>query len=228
MNSKQPLHTEIDYQNQKLYPSRIGRNSRQVNQVRESLNFDDRPIYYSLPNAYSSLVSLVGLTDVAYVLDYWEKVYHLWNYRLSALLEQRNLESLSDDQLDFMAAYFGFSGDYYKQSWTKQQKICLFNSVYKYPYIWRSRGSQVVFYRVLDCLNLPGKLTRPSGFIAGIAKAGDVCGQPLSAEYLLYVPENITDQPQVYDDLIWVIHLFIPLHCKVTITKTNDPSLYTR
>lgn len=187
----------------------------------------DRPIYTTLPEIYSEFCSLDRLTDSAYLVEFWEKIYIFWNHNLDNLLSfDGDYNKLTVNQLVSLAPFFGYSGSWFNTNWTKEQMIKMFYGVYHSPYIWRNRGSLTVLNYVMDALNIPGNLSKRSGFIAGISMAGDICGSPDQGEYIMYIPENMN--PNAYDALMWVSSRFIPLHIHVELVPTSDVSLVTR
>lgn len=188
---------------------------------------DQRPIYTSLPEIYSEFTFYDRLTDSAFLVEFWENVYNFWQSNLDNLMNfNGDFENFTANQLLALAPFFGFTEDWFNKNWTKQQIIQMFLGVYHPPYIWVNRGSLAVLNYVLDVLMIPGNLSQRSGFIAGISLAGDICGSPDTGEYIFYIPENL--DPTVYDDLMWTIKRFVPLHIHVELVTTQDPALTER
>jgi hypothetical protein len=188
---------------------------------------DTRPIYTSLPELYSEFTFYDRLTDSAYLVEFWENVFRFWNSNLDNLLNfDGSYQNFTDNQLLALAPFFGFSGYWFNDNWNRDQLIALFYGVYHKPFIWNNRGSLTVLNYVMDVLMIPGNLSKQSGFIAGRSKAGDVCGSPDDGEYTMYIPENMS--PDNYDDLLWIVKRFIPLHIHVELVPTQDPNLVQR
>jgi hypothetical protein len=187
----------------------------------------DRPIYTKLPSVFSEFCSFEHLTDSAYLVEFWENVYKFWNHNLDNIFDfTGNYQNFTYNQLKALAPFFGFSGKWYNQNWTKDQLIKLYWGVYRPPRIWVNRGSVTVFNYIMDVLNIPGNLSQRSAFIAGRSKAGDVCGSSDRNKYILYLPENLT--PSEYESLHWILSGFIPLHIHVEQIATQDLALTQR
>jgi len=187
----------------------------------------DRPIYTALPEIYSEFTFYERLTDSAHLVHYWENIFNFWNQNLDNFFNfNGDYQNFTLNQLKALAPFFGFSDTWINTNWTKDQMIKMFYGVYHSPEIWNNRGSLVVFNYVMDVLMVPGNLSKRSGFIAGISKAGDICGSPDRGEYIIYVPENLT--PAEYDDLYWIIKRFIPLHIHIEIIVTQNLALTQR
>lgn len=188
---------------------------------------DQRPIYTTLPEIYSEFASFDRLTDSAYLVEFWENIFNFWHRNLDNFFDfDGDYQNFTFNQLIAMAPFFGFSGTWFNERWTKNQIIQMFYGVYHSPYIWNNRGSLTVLNYIMDVLMIPGNLSSLNGFIAGISKAGDVCGSPDIGEYIIYIPENMSADK--YDALYWVISKFIPLHIHVELIITQNPLLIQR
>lgn len=153
------------------------------------ISWNDRKIYHSLPSLYSSFQSLDFVNDSGLIVEFFELIYKVWNDSLITFLDfDGDYDNFSDEQLDAIAPYYGFTEQYYNELWDRERKICLFMGVYHEPYIWKFRGTQEVLEYVIKCFDLDAKVSKPSGFIAGVATAGDVCGAPNLAVYDLVIP----------------------------------------
>lgn len=183
----------------------------------------DRPIYLSLPTIYSEFASPEYLTDSAYLVEYFENIYHYWLIQLQAFLDfDGSFSNFTDDQLDALAPFFGFTEPYYDRNWGRQTKIKLFKGVFNDPQIWRFRGSEAVFNYVADALGLKVRLTRPGGFIAGISKAGDVCGSAPGSTVIVVYPDSYFEGSKELAGVFYLMRYFIPLHIHTIMQPTPN------
>lgn len=178
-----------------------------------------RVIYNALPQVASKFHSETDVTDSAYLVEYWEQHYLIFGNRLNKFLnfDGEDFTIFEDDQLDSMAPFFGFSDEWYDTLWDKKIKIKLFKGVYRDPFIWRFRGSMAVFDYMVSSFGITAYLTKEQGFIAGISKAGDVCGSGSGpAEFILKYPNSYTEDSK---ELGFIDYLqdnkFIPAHVHI-------------
>lgn len=187
----------------------------------------ERIIYNALPQVYSKFHHSDGETiyDSAYLVEYWEQIYKQWLEGLTVFVNYSgDLSVFTDEQLDSFAPFFGFSEDYYDPNWTKDQKIALFSGVYKDPYIWRFRGSRAVFNYLAGAFGIEAYLTTDDGFIAGISKAGDICGDGSGiGEIVVKYPStsDYFDNSLKKGYLNYLVRYFIPAHIHVTLLATD-------
>lgn len=186
----------------------------------------DRPIYNALPLVFSKFHTrdtADKVTDSAILVAYWETIYMQWEQTLNSILEFNGDYSVfNSEQLDTLAAFFGFSDSWYNVGWTNEQKVCLFKGVYQPPYIWKHRGSIAVFNHVVNCLGIPATIAALSGFIAGINKAGDICGSAANGQLGLTVPASYMSEPRSAYELPYLIQHWIPAHIKITIAPNAN------
>ena len=189
---------------------------------------DDRVIYKKLPGEYAEFFSYDALTDSAYLVQYWELQQKTWNRSILNFLnfssQGSDLRIFTEDQIDALAVYFGFEGDFYNIEWSKESKIKLMEGVYKEPFIWKFRGNRIVFEYVLNCLEIEATLTRPNGFIVGIDTPGEIIGSPEYNEYVLIIPDEYQPNTEKYGTVIWVVERFIPFWVKLTIEHESNYS----
>lgn len=180
-----------------------------------------RVIYNSLPQIYSSFHHSDGeqIYDSAYLVEYWEQVYDQWSSALNLLISfNGDYTVFNDEQLDSFAPFFGFAGDFYDVNWGKATKIKLFTGVYSDPFIWRFRGSIAVFNYVAEAFGIQAFLTTDEGFIAGIAKAGDICGSGSSVgEIVVKFPAEYASNSEEKAYLDYLVKYFIPAHIHTTL-----------
>lgn len=189
----------------------------------EYIKKEDRPIYLSLPSIYSEFASPEYLTDSAYLVEYFENIYRYWFTQLVAFLDfDGSFNNFTDEQLDSLAPFFGFSEPYYDRNWRRETKIKLFKGVFNSPYIWRFRGSEAVFNYVADALGLKVRLTRPGGFIAGISKAGDVCGSAPGSTIIIVYPDSYFEGSKELAGVFFLARYFIPLHIQKIFQPTPN------
>ena len=175
-----------------------------------------RVIYNVLPQAFSEFHHSAGdeIYDSAYLVEYWEQIYLKWGEDLQVFLNYNgDLNVFNDDQLNFLAPFFGFTGEYFSEDWGKQIKIDLFNGVYKDPYIWRFRGSEKVFNYVGQALGIQAYISSDGGFITGINTANDICGRgSLPGEIIVKYPQTYFDDSVERGYLDYLVTHFIPVH----------------
>ncbi|NJL54221.1 hypothetical protein HC928_02895 [bacterium] len=186
------------------------------------MEISTRPIYYSLPSTYSHFASSENLTDSAYLVEYFEKVYFYWNQQLDNFLSfDGNYESFTYDQLQALAPFFGFSGDYFNDEWDKSTLISLFIGVYNPPFIWRFRGSQAVFEYVAESIGVIAKISKPGSFIAGISTASDVIGYPPSGRYDIIYPISYFEGSKELGEVKWLSKNFLPYQLQIALIPRN-------
>lgn len=180
-----------------------------------------RVIYNSLPQIYSSFHHSDGeaVYDSAYLVEYWEQVFSQWQNALDVLLSfNGDYDIFTVEQLDSFAPFFGFAGDFYNSEWTKETKIKMFKGVYQDPFIWRFRGSRAVFEYVTESLGVEAYLTTDRGCIAGIAIAGDICGDGSNiGEIVVKYPAEYADNSIEKGAIEYLVSYFIPANIHVTL-----------
>lgn len=183
----------------------------------------DRVIYRKLPGIYSDFVSYDYITDSGKLIEYFELQYKAWKNSIQNFLDfSGDLRIFTENQIDALAVYFGFEGDFYNVNWSKESKVKLLEGVYKEPFIWKFRGNRIVFEYVLAALNIDAILTKSDGFIVGIDTPGEVIGSPNYNEYLLIINDSYQPNTEEYQTVLWCVDRFIPFWCKVTIQYRSD------
>lgn len=194
-----------------------------------------RVIYNILPSVFSKFHHDEGddVFDSALLVEYWEQHYLTWGNALNVLLNfDGDYNVFSVSQLDSLAPFFGFTSEpnieinfseqLYNPDWSKQTKIDLFLGVYKDPFIWRFRGSEIVYYYVAKCLGIEAYITTDQGFIAGVNKAGDICGNGSEpGQIIIKYPAAYLDNSIERGYLDYLNTYFIPPHVHYTLQKLN-------
>lgn len=180
-----------------------------------------RNIYNSLPQIFSDFHHSDGeeVYDSAYLVEYWENVYNQWDDSLSVLLDfDGDWSVFTSDQLNSFAPYFGFAGEYFDESWSDETKIKLFQGVFNDPFLWRFRGSTAVFEFMASSLGVEAYLTTDEGFIAGVSKAGDVCGNGSEIGQIVVKYPNAYGESSIQKGIIdYLVQYFIPVHIETTL-----------
>ena len=189
----------------------------------------DRPIYNSLPSIYALFHNRVEpdkLTDSAYLVEYWENIYKDWNETLDSIINFNGDYSIfTAEQLDYLSFFFGFSDDWYNPIWTNVQKVNLFMGVYKEPYIWKHRGSKVVFDFVAKALDIPTKIAPRTGWIVNVSIVGiSLIGSQANGLLQLVIPTNYLDFYQSQYEIRYM-RQWVPKHIH-TITVLNPDETY--
>lgn len=206
----------------------------------EYITKEVRPIYLTLPSMYSEYASPEFLTDSGKLVEFFEHIYFYWNREIDSFLDfDGTFNNFRDDQLDALAPFFGFTtafqnskwsknpvpeilSDFYNTEWSRETKIKLFKGVFNPPFIWRFRGSEKVFNYVADSLGLKVRISRPNAFIAGISKAGDVCGYAPGSTINILYPEEYYEQSNEYSLVLWLQRNFVPLHIRSNLIALED------
>lgn len=183
---------------------------------------EGRPIYYLLPGENEGFLKDPEFNDPETDPPIAEWLTRFWD---ELLLEQRAIaERFYQDYLDpatclpealtgWLAQHFGYTGAYWDDSWSVEAKRALLSNAYQGVRVWESKGTETLFYWLLDVFELEAQIYRTGSFLVGVSTLpAEIGGEP----YRFYVTTGLQ---YLRTSLEWarleqLRRLFTPAYCE--------------
>jgi len=151
---------------------------------------EQRPIYYLLPGENEGFLKDPEFNDpeadppiADWLTSYWDQL----------LIEQKAItDSFHEDYLNpttclpealngWLAQHFGYSGEYWDESWPDGAKRSLLANAYEGRRVWESKGTEELFYWLLGVFDLEANIYQVGSFLVDITLLpAEVGGEPLT------------------------------------------------
>lgn len=182
---------------------------------------EGRPIYYLLPGENEGFLKDPEFNDpetdppiADWLTVFWDEVLVENRALAEAFYEYYlNPETCRDEALTgWLAQHFGYTGVYWDESWSLKAKRSLLLNAYQGQRVWESKGTERLFYWLLDVFDLDAQIYQTGSFVVGQSTLPALLGgQPF--EFFILAPLRYLRVSRSWELLEQLRQLFTPAYC---------------